>query len=115
VSKGASIPKSCKTICMPPPSSTSSPEKSSFAGGLGGLRALEMHLVDISCSSNSGSMWLIRGRLVLLRTVEILLGRSGKVWRDRMGENWVAAPTCHPMGCVRASLGCCWVITKMLG
>lgn len=66
-----------------------------------------MHLVDISCSSNSGSMWLIRGRLSSLRTVEILLERSGKVWRDRMGENWVAAPTSHPHG-VSASFS--WVL-----
>lgn len=45
---------------LAPSSAPPAPRESSFVGGLVGLRALEVHLVDMSCSSSAGSMWLIR-------------------------------------------------------
>lgn len=75
-------------------------KKSSFAGGLVGLRALGVHLVDISRSSRAGSVWLLRGRLGALCAVPTLLGRSGKVRRDGMGEKSGCCPdTPPPRGC----------------
>lgn len=77
-------------------------KKSSFAGGLVGLRALGMHLVDISRSSRAGSVWLLRGRLGALCAVPRLPGRSGKVRRDGMGEKSGCCPdTPPPRGCCR--------------
>lgn len=45
---------------LAPSSAPPAPQESLFVGGLVGLRALEVHLVDMSCSSSAGSMWLIR-------------------------------------------------------
>lgn len=83
---GASVTKrrSCDPLLCSPPSP---PQESSFAGSLVCLRALEVHLVDISRSSSTRSMWPIRGGGGRFRAERRIWGRNIRwAFRGLKGE-----------------------------
>lgn len=97
-----SITTAGKTAHPPPPPLLPPPQESSFAGSLVCLRALEMHLVDISRSSSTRSMWPISAAFgagiltVCFRNSKV---RSG-------GTGWVAGGSARMVQVPKYTTGC---------